>query len=77
MSKTRILNKFVSLLNSLNKEYKIENWGSGDGTDIIIPHYSDDIRDDTVSVFKVDYEIVISINDTDYVNFEWREVKDG
>ena len=70
--KTKTLNKFTKLLNELEKEYTVRTWESGKGTDIVIPHYKDVEIDKPM---EIEYNIIISINDTDYVDFEWEEVK--
>lgn len=68
MKKT--LNKFVKLLNECEKEYEVRYWDSGEGLDIVLPHYADDW---TKNKLKVDYHIIISINDAGYVSFDYEE----
>ena len=72
MNQTQTLNKFVTLLNSLEQEYTIKYWEGGSGVDIVIPHSEVTIDSDV----KHDYDILISINDTGYVTFEYESSKE-
>ena len=73
MTYLKILNQLTKLLNSLEKEYTIRIWGSGDGVDIVIPHNNGDMRQ---LENKTDYNIIISINDDGYVDFEHEELEE-
>lgn len=73
MSYIKILNQLTKLLNSLDKEYTIRQWSSGEGVDIVIAHYDDDTR---LTELKKDYNIVISINNAEYVEFEYEPIEE-
>lgn len=68
------LTKITNLLNSIEKQYKVEYWGSGEGVDIIIEESDFEMNPEDLSEnIEKRYQQVISINNNGYVKFEKQE----
>lgn len=67
------INIIVKMLNHFEKEYEVKYWDSGGGVDIIIKNMQpiDDM-------FTIEHKgnFIISINNSNYLDFEYEEVKE-
>ena len=70
-----IINRITKLLIDLEKDYKVEMWPSGEGTDIVIDN-TDYFSNDMNKILKK-WNLKIGINDSGYVSFDYEVLEDN